>query len=190
MALLRTRSWLRRRIRGHTASPIASLGLGRALVEGKVEGAAERVAPISGRVAIGYRLLIERESGMRGWEPVHDRVDFGAFELRDASGAIRVRACAGALELGVGERGGEGGPFRPLPAPIVQRVAARMSIHGVLFHHVAIRWREWVLEPGAAVWMRGSVVSEPCEHAAIGYRELGRMLVLTGGAGAPLEIHE
>lgn len=187
MVLPRTRSWLRRR--GQVPSPIATLAPGRVLVEGQAEGAAEYVAPISGRSAIGFRLLIERESGMRGWQTVHDHVEFGSFELRDASGAILVRACRDALELGVGEHGGEGGPFRPLPQPIVDLVPLSVSVQGVLFHHVGIRWREWVLEPGASVWMRGSVVSELREHVTVGYRELGRELVLTGGAAAPLEIH-
>lgn len=185
-------SLLRRRGRG-PVSPIASLGqigrLVRTVVEGELVGRAEHVAPISGRPAIGYRLLIERESGVRGWEPVHEDVGFGEFELRDASGSIRVRPCSGALELGVGEYGGEGGPFRPLPDVVERLVAARMAVHGVLFH-VGVRWREWVLEPGALVWIRGSVVSEPCEHETVGYRQLGRKLVLTGCAAAPLEIYE
>lgn len=190
MVLLRLRTALVRLRRGRAArTPIAALGPGPASVEGRVAGSADLLAPISGRAAIGYRLLIERETGVRGWVAVVERSEFGDFELCDSSGVIRVRASCSTTELEVAERGGEGGPFRPLPAEVVRLIAARMPVQGVLFHK-GFRWREWVLEPDREVRVRGSVVSVASEAEPVGYREFGRALVLGGGAGAPLEIRD
>ncbi|MFV8752505.1 GIDE domain-containing protein [Nannocystaceae bacterium ST9] len=169
-----------------TRTPIGALGPGRADVHGRAAGPAELRAPISGRTGIGFRLLIEQEQGVRGWVAVVDHAEFADFELRDRSGVIRVQASTSIIDLDVGERGGMGGPFRPLPASVVQLIATRVPVQGVLFHK-GFRWREWVLEPDREVRVRGQVVAIPSEQP-IGYRELGHALVLAGGNGRPLEI--
>ncbi len=169
-------------------TPIAALGLGHADIQGRVVGPATRQAPITGRPAVGYRLLIEQEQGVGGWLAVLDVAEFGDFELRDPSGVILVQASSSIFNVNVGEHGGTGGPFRPLPSAVVQLIASRVPVQGVLFHK-RFRWREWVLEPDSEVRVRGQVVAVPSEQP-IGYRELGHALVLAGCTSHPLQIFE
>jgi hypothetical protein len=171
-----------------TRTPIAALAPGRADVQGRAEGRAELRAPISGRSAIGFRVLIEQEQGVRGWVPVLDLAEFADFELRDRSGTIRVLASRSILDVNVGEHGGDGGPFRPLPARVLELIESRVLVHGVLFHK-GFRWREWVLEDGREIIVRGRVVSEPGD-SSLGYRRLSEELVLAGGSAAPLVVLE
>ncbi len=169
-------------------TPIAALGLGRADVHGRAAGPAELCAPISGRKGIGFRLLIEQEQGVRGWVAVLDLAEFADFELCDRSGVIRVQASSSIIDMDVGERGGKGGPFRPLPDAVVHLIAARVPMRGVLFHK-GFRWREWVLEPDREVRVCGQVVAIPSEQT-LGYRGLGQSMVLAGCTGHPLVIHD
>lgn len=171
-----------------TRTPIATLEPGRADVRGRASGPAELRAPVSGRTAIGFRLLIEQEHGVRGWVAVLDLAEFADFELCDRSGVIRVQASTSTLDMSVGERGGMAGPFRPLPARVVQLIAARVPVQGVLFHK-GFRWREWVLEPDREVRIRGQVMVIPNDQP-VGYRDFGHTLVLAGGSSLPLEIHD
>lgn len=173
---------------GSTRTPIATLAPGRADVHGRAAGPAELRAPISGRTGIGFRLLIEQEQGVRGWVVVLDLAEFADFELSDRSGAIRVQASTSIIDMSVGEHGGMGGPFRPLPARVVQLIASRVPVQGVLFHK-GFRWREWVLEPDREIRVRGQVVAVPTDQP-IGYRDLGHALVLAGGTQLPLEIDD
>jgi hypothetical protein len=169
-------------------TPIATLEPGSADVRGRATGPAQLRAPVSGRVGIGFRLLIEQEHGVRGWVAVLDLAEFADFELCDRSGVIRVQASTSILDMSVGERGGIAGPFRPLPTRVVQLIAAKVPMQGVLFHK-GFRWREWVLEPDREVRVRGQVVAIPSEQP-IGYRDFGHTLVLAGGTTLPLEIHD
>jgi hypothetical protein len=171
-----------------TRTPIATLAPGLATVHGRVTGPAERRAPISGRTGVGFRVLIEQERGVSGWVSVLDLVEFADFELCDRSGAIRVQASSSIIDMDVGEHGGVGGPFRPLPARVVELIESRVHLHGVLFHK-GFRWREWVLEPDREVGVRGQVVAIPTDQP-VGYRDLAHTLVLAGGTHFPLVIHE
>ena len=179
---------LRRRPRRARAR-IAGLGPGWVEVRGRARGGPARTrAPISGRVGLGWRVLVEFEAGIRGWEAVLDHSECVDFELEDDSGRIRVRASNSTVSLEVGEQRGRGGPFAPPPAAVEQLLAAQVEIHGVLFHK-GVRWREWVLEEGREVRVRGHVVREPGD-VAIGYRRLAAELVLAGGSTRPLLVDE
>ncbi len=167
---------------------IASLRPGWVDVQGLVQGSGLVRAPISGREGVGWRVLIEQEQGMRGWVTVVDTFEFTDFALADASGAIAVKAAGSPITLEVGERGGRGGPFNPLPAAVQSLIHAQVPVHGVLFHK-GFRWREWVLEAGEAVQVRGHVVSLPGEQG-VGYRRFDEVLVLIGAGSRPLEIAE
>ncbi|KIG18734.1 hypothetical protein DB30_07749 [Enhygromyxa salina] len=184
----------RLRRRGKRApSPIASLGPGWAVVRGRARaGSNARRAPISGRLGLGWRVLVERECGVRGWEPVVDLCEFVNFELQDPSGSICVRACDCPIVIEVAERRGRGGPFAPPPFVVAQLIARAArepsAVQGVLFHK-GFRWREWVLEAGSEILVRGRVISEPGDEST-GYRALTEVLVLAGGTTRPLELTE
>jgi hypothetical protein len=171
---------------------IASLTPGWAEVRGRARGDRARVdgdklAPISGRPGLGWRVLVEQESGV-GWVTVVEQSEFGDFELEDQSGSIRVRASDSPITLEVAELRGRGGPFSPPPASVERLIARATDPHGVLFHK-GFRWREWVLEDGREIVVRGRVVSEPGERS-LGYRRLSDELVLAGGVAAPLVVLE
>jgi hypothetical protein len=171
---------------------IASLTPGCAEVRGRARGDRARVdgdklAPISGRPGLGWRVLVEQESGV-GWVTVVEQSEFGDFELEDQSGSIRVRASDSPITLEVAELRGRGGPFSPPPASVERLIARATDPHGVLFHK-GFRWREWVLEDGREIVVRGRVVSEPGERS-LGYRRLSDELVLAGGVAAPLVVLE
>lgn len=164
---------------------IASLTPGWAEVRGHARGGGSRVAPISGRSGLGWRVLVEQESVM-GWVTVVDRSECGDFELEDQSGSIRVRASGSPITLEVAVVRGQGGPFSPPPPHVERLIASATDPHGVLFHK-GFRWREWVLEAGHEVVVRGRVISEPGD-ASVGYRRLGEELVLAGASARPLEV--
>jgi hypothetical protein len=170
---------------------IASLTPGWAEVRGLARGGAPsaqaKLAPISGRSGLGWRVLVEQESVL-GWVTVVELSEFGDFELEDDSGSIRVRAADSPITLEVAELRGRGGPFSPPPASVERLIVGATDPHGVLFHK-GFRWREWVLEDGREIVVRGRVVSEPGE-ASLGYRRLSDELVLAGGAAAPLVVLE
>ena len=178
---------LRRRV-GRSRLAIASLRPGWVEVRGRALGAAAKRAPISGRVGLGWRVLVEQESGVRGWQPIVDLCEFGDFELEDRSGSIPVRASSSPLTLAVAEQRGRGGPFSPPPAVVEQLIASNSDPRGVLFHK-GFRWSEWVLEDGREIVVRGRVVSEPGEEG-VGYRRLSEVLALAGGSARPLELLE
>lgn len=146
-----------------------------------------KFAPISGRPGLGWRVLVEQESGV-GWVTVVERSEFGDFELEDHSGSIRVRASDSPITLEVDELRGRGGPFSPPPASVERLIVGATDPQGVLFHK-GFRWREWVLEDGREIVVRGRVVSEPGERS-LGYRRLSAELVLAGGVAAPLVVVE
>jgi hypothetical protein len=170
---------------------IASLTPGWADVRGLARGGQSygetKYAPISGRPGLGWRVLVEQEAGV-GWVTVVELSEFGDFDLEDDSGSIRVRASDSPITLEVAELRGRGGPFSPPPASVERLIAGATDPQGVLFHK-GFRWREWVLEDGREIVVRGRVVSEPGD-SSLGYRRLSDELVLAGGAAAPLVVVE
>lgn len=164
---------------------IASLTPGWAEVRGQARGGESTFAPISGRRGLGWRVLVEQESGI-GWVTVVERSEVGDFDLEDQSGSIRVRASDSPIMLEVAEVRGRGGPFSPPPASVERLIAGATDPHGVLFHK-GFRWREWVLEEGREILVRGRVISEPGD-ASLGYRQLSEELVLAGGTARPLQV--
>lgn len=180
----------RRSVRARQA--IGELRPGWAEVRGRVHGSAgelHKPAPISGRRGIGWRVLVEQESGVRGWEPIVDLSEFVDFELRDDSGSIKVRASNSPISLDVGEQRGKGGPFSPPPAVVERLIARHANPQGVLFHK-GFRWSEWVLEDGREIRVKGRVMSVPAQDQTqlVGYRRLGEELILAGGTAQPLEL--
>jgi hypothetical protein len=178
------------RLRRRTDRParsIASLTPGWAEVRGHARGGGVKYAPISGRGGLGWRVLVEQEIGI-GWATVVELSEFGDFELEDHSGSIRVRAADSPITLEVAEVRGRGGPFSPPPASVERLIAGTTDPHGVLFHK-GFRWREWVLEDGREIVVRGRVVSEPGDRS-LGYRRLSEELVMAGGTAAPLVVLE
>jgi hypothetical protein len=173
------------------ARTIASLTPGWAEVRGLARAGARRgeikCAPISGRSGLGWRVVVEQELGI-GWVMVVEDSEFGDFELEDHSGSIRVRAADSPITLEVAELRGRGGPFSPPPASVERLIVGATDPQGVLFHK-GFRWREWVLEDGREIIVRGRVVSEPGEHS-LGYRRLSDELVLAGGVESPLVVVE
>jgi hypothetical protein len=166
---------------------IASLTAGWAEVRGHARGGEVKLAPISGRRGLGWRVVVEQELGI-GWVMVVERSEFDDFELEDHSGSIRVRASDSPITLEVAELRGRGGPFSPPPASVERLIAGATDPQGVLFHK-GFRWREWVLEDGREIIVRGRVVNEPGERS-VGYRQLSDELVLAGGDAAPLVVVE
>jgi hypothetical protein len=183
---------LRRRKKAERV-PISGLRSGWVEVHGRASGSpgdrqTSKRAPISGRVGIGWRVLVEQEAGVRGWRAVVDLCECVDFELEDETGAIAVRASSSPLTLEVAERRGRGGPFSPPPLSVEELIAETAEPIGVLFHK-GFRWREWVLEEGSEITVRGRVISEPGDEV-VGYRRLGEVLALAGGGARPLELLE
>lgn len=166
---------------------IGSLTPGWAEVRGFARGAEVKLAPISGRAGLGWRVVVEQELGI-GWVMVVERSEFDDFALEDPSGSIRVRASDSPIRLEVAEIRGRGGPFSPPPASVERLIGTATDPQGVLFHK-GFRWREWVLEEGREIIVRGRVVSEPGERS-VGYRQLSDELVFAGGDAAPLIVLE
>ncbi|NVB38924.1 hypothetical protein G6O69_13870 [Pseudenhygromyxa sp. WMMC2535] len=181
-----------RRRKARSFRAIAELRPGWAEVRGRalvpVHVTATTTAPISGREGIGWRVVIEQESGVHGWQTIVRLSNFIDFELEDASGRITVCAANSPVALEAGETRGRGGPFDPLPRAVQRLIIDRASAQGVLFHK-GFRWREWVLEAGRVVRVRGRVIQMPGE-ISVSYRALGERLVLAGGAQHPVEICE
>lgn len=173
--------------RERPARAIASLTPGWAEVRGLARGGEVKLAPISGRRGLGWRVVVEQELGI-GWVMVVERSEFDDFELEDHSGTIRVRASDSPITLEVAEVRGRGGPFSPPPASVERLIGTATDPQGVLFHK-GFRWREWVLEDGREIIVRGRVVNEPGERS-LGYRRLSDELVLAGAAAAPLVVVE
>lgn len=181
------------RLRGRRAGElpaISSLRPGWAEARGRVTctPAPRLRAPISDRQVLGWRVVIEQESGVRGWETIVERSECVDFELRDDSGAIEVRAADSPIVLEVAERRGQSGPFAPAPGAVERLIAAHADPRGVLFHK-RFRWREWALEDGREIVVRARVVSETSDEPR-GYRKLAEQLVLAGGSTRPLELVE
>jgi hypothetical protein len=176
-----------RRRSDRPARSIASLTPGWAEVRGHARGGGGKLAPISGRPGLGWRVLVEQEQGI-GWVTVVELSEFADFELEDHSGSIRVRASDSPITLEVAELRGRGGPFSPPPASVERLIVGATDPQGVLFHK-GFRWREWVLEDGREIMVRGRVVSEPGDRS-LGYRQLSEELVLAGGAATPLVVIE
>ena len=188
MALIGLLAGLIIRLRRRPARPtqsIASLTTGWAEVRGQARGGGDRFAPISGRQGLGWRVVVEQESGL-GWVTIVDRSEFDNFEVEDATGTIRVRASDSPINLEVAELRGKGGPFSPPPASIERLIDGAVEMHGVMYHK-GFRWREWVLEDGHEVVVRGRVISEVGD-SSLGYRKLSEELVLAGGTARPLEV--
>src|SRR5690606_22609447 len=102
---------IRLRRRGaRSARAIAPLTPGWAEVRGCVHVPATMCGPISGRVGLGWRVLVEEETGLRGWQPVVDLCECVDFEVADDSGSIRVRAGNSPITIEVAEQRGHGGP--------------------------------------------------------------------------------
>lgn len=180
---------IRLRRRGaRSTRAIATLTPGWAEVRGCVHGPATMCGPISGRVGLGWRVLVEEETGLRGWQPVVDLCECVDFEVADDSGSIRVRAGNSPITIEVAEQRGHGGPFDPPPAVVERLIARAADPRGVLFHK-GFRWREWVLEDGREVVVQARVINEPGDRS-IGYRALADELVLAGGAARPIVVVE
>ena len=181
-----------RRAAAPRSQAIASLRPGWAEVRGRaLASEAEAplvVAPISGRAGLAWRLVVEQEAGVRGWETIIDRGECLDFRVEDDSGSILVRASHSPLVLDVAEQRGRGGPFAPPPFAVERLIVRSASPRGVLFHK-SFRWREWVLGDGREVRVRARAVSETSEET-LGYRKLGNTLVLAGGASRPIEVAE
>ena len=179
---------VRLRRRANKALPsISNLRPGWAEVRGRViaPSAGVRRAPISGREGLGWRVLVEQETGVRGWKTVVDRSEFADFELEDESGTISVRAAHSPTVLEIAEQRGRGGPFAPPPPSVERLIASHGNSRGVIFHK-GIRWREWVLEDGREIRVRARVITEPSNESQ-GYRKLSEVLVLAGGTTHPIE---
>ena len=89
---------VRRLLKHLVRSPIASLADGTAaVIHGRVAGEPTLRAPLSGSPCLGFHVWIR--GGGVDRTLLHDRASCTDFTLRDASGAIRVRAAG--LELAI-----------------------------------------------------------------------------------------
>jgi hypothetical protein len=180
--------------------PIRGLRGGYVEIEGVATGHHTRTAPLSGREALAWWLVVEEERGPLSWRrllTLHDAVD---FTIRDASGAIAIPSGGPRLQPDLPELRGHAGPFDPLPRQVESLLQAHQhETHGVLFGR-AFRWREQVLSPGQSIRARGWVDRRPvdAEHEAIaavaghvfeaGYRGLEETLVWVDGPTGSLQL--
>jgi len=135
-------------------------------IRGRVAVQRELRAPLSGRRAAGYWLVIEQERGPTAWEPVVVLSELAAFDVRDDTGRVAVRARPEVVHADIFEQRGRGGPFKPLPARVERLLHEHhRSTQGVLFGK-AFRWREQVLEPGHDVTVRGWARRRPAEDVS------------------------
>lgn len=185
--------WIRRSVLRNAASaPVRvrsdSEVVGAVAISGTARGAPTLRSPISGEPVLAYHLIIEEERGPTRWRRVVDRREAGDFWIDDDRGSVRVSAGTGTLSLDARERRGKCGPFRSPPRRVAWLIGQqRTDVYGVLFGK-AFRWREQVLLPGDPVDVRAHAVERLAETGASRYREAPREIVLSGSAGAPIEV--
>lgn len=203
LALTALRAAWRRVRRPSGPVPIVELGPGPAHVHARVRADETARAPITGREAVAWSVVVEEERGALGWRPVLQLASSVPFTLEDQTGRVRVDASGKALELDLEERRGKGGPFRPLPAAVGRLMRRHgRGTQGVLFEK-GFRWRERVLLVGAEVYARGQAQATPREDVRAvsvregrgaspfkGYRSLEDELVIAGSEHSPVQIIE
>jgi hypothetical protein len=154
-------------------------------IAGRVSNGADRIAPISGRKVVGYRVLVEHEVGPLGWRTIVDLDEWPELEVSDASGSAFVRVQGGRLVVECTR--GRGGPFRGIPQPVARLLRAHgHPTHGVLFEK-AFRWREETLLAGEAVRVRGFMKVRP-DGAPLDYRRLAMRRALVGSTARPVVV--
>lgn len=162
--------------------------LGAVAISGVARGEPTLRSPISGEPVLAYHLIIEEERGPTRWRRVVDRCEAADFWVDDERGSVRVAAGTGQIQLDGRERRGKCGPFRSPPRRVAWLIGQqRTAVYGVLFGK-AFRWREQVLLAGESIDVRAHAVQRLAETGASRYRQTPREIVLSGSAGAPIEV--
>jgi hypothetical protein len=155
------RSWrLQRLQQSLEAYPIVSIrqaGEGPLAVEGRALALETMVAPFSAKTVIGFRVKVEQaRSDGEGttWETLVDLSELQDFEVEDGTGRALVRAVDYELLLDREERQTNG-----ILTSVPDAVEAFLRHHGETSHgwifNKSLRWAEYLLEPGEAVFVTG-----------------------------------
>lgn len=168
-------------------------------VEGALEACGALRAPLSGRAAAAWEVVVEREEGLFSWRPVVVVSSAEALAVVDDSGRIELAVPPEQLRVSAPALSGRAGPFRA-PPPAVLRLLRRRRCdpRGVIFCR-GFRWSERVLRPGDHVRVRGvaqwttlapsaSAAGRPGGRGTGGYRGLETNAVLRAQAGQPVQI--
>lgn len=188
--------------RGRTvAAPTCAVGDiedGIVEVEGTLEAPGLLRAPISGRRAAAWELVIELERGMFSWTTVVARSAAESLSLVDASGRVSLEADAPQLRVHGPALCGRAGPFAAPPRAVLKLLWAHgCDPRGVIFCR-GFRWYERILAPGDAVRVRGvaqwttrgsdSGAPMPARPEAAGYRRMDMQAVLRPHEGTQLHL--
>jgi len=192
-------SVIRRSPAGADVCPVSDIEDGLVEVEGALDAIGALRAPISGRSAAAWEVIVEREEGLFSWSPVVVASNSEALAVVDGSGRIDLLVAPEQIRVSGPTFSGRAGPFHA-PPPAVLRLLRRggWDPRGVIFCR-GFRWRERVLRPGDQVRVRGvaqwtaatSTTQDGCARptgTTGGYRGLEVNAVLRAQAGQPVKI--
>ena len=178
-------------------TPMREVRDGVVEVAGRVVAEGHLRAPISGRPAAAWELVVERERGMFSWSPVVIRSGSEPLTLEDGSGRVHIEATPSQLRVHGPALTGRAGPFRAPPQAVLRVLVAQgCDPRGVIFCR-GFRWYERVVSPGDEIRVRGVAqwtsqglkgASARPARTAPGYRGMPVRAVLRAEAGASLHL--
>ncbi|MGB1700908.1 MAG: hypothetical protein ACPHRO_13200, partial [Nannocystaceae bacterium] len=95
--------------------PVSKVTDGLVEVEGRLDAAGDLRAPISGRAAAAWEVIVEREEGFFSWDPVVVASSTEALAVVDDSGRIDLRMAPEQLRVSGPAFTGRAGPFHAPP---------------------------------------------------------------------------
>jgi hypothetical protein len=184
---------LRERIESFPWQAIATAREGRAAVQGVARAGELLRAPLSGREVIGFRVKVEhQDSSNRNarWLTLVDISEVNAFQVQDSTGTAWVEPSFSSLILAL-ESQGRNGMFSSAPPELEQLLNKHgETTRGWIFEK-ALRWSEYLLEPGERVYVGGHARRE-IDHAlaTAGYRDTPTRLVINSPDDGPMIISD
>lgn len=136
-------------------TPVAELDEGLHEVAGRLqaEGESELVAPLTGRPAVFYRLLLEQRRRNR-WETVLDQRAALPASIVDDTGAVTLRLDDADVVVASPDRVRTG--IFAVPSPELDTLLARVAPPSTPLAGPFLRWREEILLAGDRVFAVGT----------------------------------
>jgi hypothetical protein len=142
------------------AAPTAANALDEGLheVAGRLVAEGEILAPLTGRPAVFYRLLLEQRRRNR-WETVLDQRDGVPSAVEDDTGRVALLLANADVVVSAADRIRTG--IYTVPSAELDTLLARVATPIVAPAGPFLRWREEILLPGDRVFAVGNAQPEP-----------------------------